>query len=140
MNEYAHNVVQVIVYRWAPKLEYLILKRSPEDGGWWQPITGHIEPGETEMDALRRELDEEVGISKTKYVSGQIYTYDYEMPDGKGRDMVYMVEVAADQAITLSAEHVQYEWATLEAALERLKYAGNKESLRRADLLLAEAQ
>lgn len=136
-----HNVVQVIVYREAPGIEYLILQRTPEDGGWWQPVTGHIEFGENELEALQRELAEETGITRPKFVSQQIYEYDYDMPDGSGHDSVYMVEIDGKTDIKLQpSEHSQYQWANLRTALELLKYDGNKESLRRADQLLAEAR
>ncbi|CAB3393335.1 Dihydroneopterin triphosphate diphosphatase (fragment) [Kyrpidia spormannii] len=26
-------------------LQVLLLKRTAERGGWWQPVTGHVEPG-----------------------------------------------------------------------------------------------
>ena len=141
MNQYAHNVVQVIVYRWAPTLQYLVLKRSEQDGGWWQPVTGHIEPGEDELDALKRELSEEIGITKLQFISQPIRSYEYEMPDGVGHDNVYMVEVGAKEAVRLRPEeHSEYKWTTLDEALGLLKYDGNKKSLQRADELLAEAR
>lgn len=140
MDAYAHDIVQVVVYRWAPTLQYLVLKRSGEDGGWWQPITGHIEPGESEMETLRREIMEEIGVADLKYVSDQIYDYEYDTTEGRGRDRVYMVEIAAEQGVRLSHEHVRHKWADLEGALALLKYPGNKESYRRADMLLAEAR
>jgi lipoyl(octanoyl) transferase len=39
----------------------LLLRRSPERGGFWQQVTGRIEPGESPEQAARRELREETG-------------------------------------------------------------------------------
>lgn len=137
MDEYAHNVVQVIVYRWAPTLQYLVLRRSEQDGGWWQSVTGHSELGEAERDAALREINEEIGIEKLKYLSDPIFANTIE---GGGQGFVYMAEVGRSEAVVLSAEHTEYRWADLSTALNLLKYEGNKKNMRRADALLAEAR
>ena len=41
---------------------FLLLKRTPQDGGFWQPLTGTVEDGEKLSDCLKRELNEETGI------------------------------------------------------------------------------
>jgi 8-oxo-dGTP pyrophosphatase MutT (NUDIX family) len=43
-------------------IEYLLLKRLPEKNGFWQPITGGVEEGETQEEALLREVIEETGV------------------------------------------------------------------------------
>ncbi len=42
---------------------FLFLHTKPERGGRWQPVTGHVEKGETEWDAATREVFEETGFS-----------------------------------------------------------------------------
>jgi len=44
--------------------EYLLIRRAPGilKGGYWCFPGGHVEPGETAADAVRRELAEELGI------------------------------------------------------------------------------
>jgi len=137
MNDYAHNVVQVIAYRWVPTLQYLVLKRTEQDGGWWQPVTGHIEPGESERDAALREIREEIGVEKPKYLSDPIFTNDTE-DDGQG--YAFMAEASAKQPIVLSDEHVEFRWVDLQTALGLLEHDGNKQNMQRADALLAEAR
>ncbi|GAB3401391.1 NUDIX hydrolase [Flindersiella endophytica] len=46
---------------------YLIILRAPKiaAGGYWAPLSGRLEPGETQADALVREVDEEVGLVVT---------------------------------------------------------------------------
>src|SRR5919197_400468 len=39
----------------------LLLRRSEARGGFWQPVTGRLEPGEAPEAAARRELHEETG-------------------------------------------------------------------------------
>ncbi len=58
--------VEAIVFRWVnKKIEYLMLKRIPEKGGFWQPVTGGMETGETMKDALLRELKEETKVPRS---------------------------------------------------------------------------
>jgi 8-oxo-dGTP diphosphatase len=44
---------------------YLIILRSPDVylPGYWAPLSGRVEPGETQADAVIREVREEVGLS-----------------------------------------------------------------------------
>ena len=55
--------VEAIVFRRnSNTIEYLLLKRLPDRNGFWQPVTGGLEEGETLVEALRREIREETGI------------------------------------------------------------------------------
>jgi len=52
----------VIYRRNGDTIGYLLLKRLPERNGFWQPVTGGLEEGETRTEALYREIREETGI------------------------------------------------------------------------------
>ena len=62
--------VQVVVYlaRAGSRgdLEYLMLRRTPERGGYWQGVTGGVEDGETPCETARREIKEETGLVPVK--------------------------------------------------------------------------
>lgn len=51
------------------KIEYLIIKRSEKDGGFWQGVTGTLEEGEKLKECLIREIKEELGIVNINKIS-----------------------------------------------------------------------
>ncbi len=53
-------------------IKYLLLKRTEKDGGFWQPMTGTLNDGESLKECLMRELEEETGIEK-KYTNYREY-------------------------------------------------------------------
>lgn len=131
------------LYRWkGDVLEFLILKRTPEDGGFWQPITGTIEDGEAVLDCLHREIAEEAGVYSTVHVSDEICHFDWEHKgELKGRDLVYAVEVDTDTEVVLDGkEHTEYKWLPYEQAAQMLKFETNKDAMNQArDYILSRA-
>lgn len=112
-------------------IEFLIIKRVPHDGDFWQPVTGGIEPGETPKQAATREVSEEVGIYNFLHVSEEIMRSEWITDDGRhGTDILHAVEVHVDSEVTLSEEHEDYMWLSLEDAIQVLKYENNKQALR----------
>lgn len=134
MKEYEVVSMGVVYRRIGAEIEFLLLRRVPADGGFWQAVTGHIEEGEHPRDAAIREVEEEAGIllDDLLHVSEDI-VHEQEWGDDamSGRDVVYAFEAPAHiEAVLSKDEHDAHDWLTLDAALERLKYEGNKESLR----------
>jgi lipoyl(octanoyl) transferase len=119
----------------------LLLRRSPARGGFWQPVTGRIERGESVEAAARRELREETGADVP--VEPLSYRHSFALDPSLNRvrpgDLVLVEETAfaarlpAGFAATLSDEHAEHAWATPEEAAKLLRFAG----LRRAVALAA---
>ena len=128
------EIVQGVVYRHGSNgLEFLVMKRVPEDGGFWQPVTGTIEPGEELLATLKRELSEEAGLTDLMHVSKMLHTYEWGTGTLSGRDSVFAVEVAPNTEVVLEpSEHDDCKWLPLEEAVAMLKYDGNRLSMRRA--------
>ncbi len=58
----------------------VLITQRPEGthaAGWWEFPGGKVDAGETSLDALTRELDEELGITVTRAQPMTDYRYDY---------------------------------------------------------------
>lgn len=60
---------------------YLIILRAQtvSSGGYWAPLSGRIEPGETQADAVVREVKEEIGLT----VVPQAKVWECDTDDGR---------------------------------------------------------
>lgn len=129
--------VQGILFRRINReIQYLLLKRTPKKEGFWQPVTGGLEEGETKVEALKREVWEETGIEN---VVGIIENVDYfEYSDAHFiKEYVFGVEVDPNERIAIDGkEHSQFKWCSFQEALKLLKWDENKKALSRLNEIL----
>lgn len=125
--------VQAFVFSTIPSFKVLILKRTPERSGYWQPVCGGVENGEELKKAVIREVLEETGITNIKSIIDLNYTFTYrESKNGEimdMRDFCFGVEINNILAIDLSNEHEDYKWCSYTEAREYLKWEHNLISL-----------
>jgi dihydroneopterin triphosphate diphosphatase len=135
--------VQGILFRRIDgKVEYLLLKTTPEREDFWQPVTGGLEEGETKIEALKREVFEETGVKNVVRIVENVGYFDY--PDAhfiKGFDhiqeYVFGVEVDPDERIVVDGkEHSRFQWCSLQETLQLLKWEENKKALSRLNEIL----
>lgn len=111
-------------------VHFLLIKRVPEDGGFWQPLTGTLEDGEKLNDCLKRELLEEIGVNEPKYITEEVYRFDWKNKSNQTIiEIVFGVEVTYKQKITLSDEHDDCRWCSYAEAIATLEKENNKKSL-----------
>jgi dATP pyrophosphohydrolase len=119
-------------------IEYLLLKRLPERNGFWQPVTGGMEEGETREEALRREVMEETGVKNIVAVIEGLYYFEFSDPN-LNQEYVYGVEVSSSEEIVLDGEeHSEYRWCSFQEALQLLHWKENKKALRRLNTTLTQ--
>jgi len=119
------------------EIQYLLLKRHSERGGFWQPVTGGLEGGETRVEALKREVLEETGIKNLVRIIEDVYHFELSTPLHE-KEFVYGVEVLHTKEIEMdNIEHSEYRWCSFEEALTLLKWKDNKEALERLDEILS---
>src|SRR5688500_9065971 len=120
-------------------VRYLLL----DYGRHWDFAKGHVDPGETDIEAAIRELREETGIRDLVPVPDferEIVYFFRSARHGLIRKTVvfFLAEVTKPDVI-LREEHVGYDFLPIEPAVKRATFAAAKELLRAADARLTEA-
>ena len=112
--------------------QVLLLQRTEARGGFWQLVTGRIEPGEAAADAATRELAEETGGQGP--VVDLHYAHAFALGDARPPVLCEERGFAARLSgeVRLSAEHQRSEWVGRDEALARLPFAGLREVVRRS--------
>jgi 8-oxo-dGTP pyrophosphatase MutT (NUDIX family) len=106
---------------------FLILRRSEAEGGYWQPLTGSVEANESELECLRRELTEEVGLEPADATFSEvIYTFDWSQDGVHYDEFVRGIEISPQASIILSEEHMEYKWCVFDEAMSLLRHESNK--------------
>jgi len=130
------QVEAIIFRRNGSTIEYLLLKRLSHRNGYWQPVTGGLEEGETRTEALCREIREETGIKNLIRVIEGLYYFEFSDPN-LNQEYVYGVEVSPTDEIVLDGkEHSEYRWCSIQDALQLLHWKDNKEALERLNTIL----
>lgn len=134
------------------RIEYLLLNHGPSrkpDFEYWNFPKGGMERGESEMEAAKREIEEESGLSDLKIFSGfrvleRYFTRGMKLSNKDKvffKTVVFFLAQAKNKEIKLSDEHVGYEWLPYEAALERIRlHKKSQKVLERADKFIKKLQ
>lgn len=124
-----HSVLVFVCVDSRPPM-VLLLRRIPSRGGVWQPVTGHVEAGETSREAAGREVWEETGWKPDRLVdTGWTCCFEH-----RGETYCHSVWIAlAEQAFLprLSDEHSEGRWVDLLGAERMLYWPDNRAMLRR---------
>jgi 8-oxo-dGTP pyrophosphatase MutT (NUDIX family) len=131
--------VQVWIYRQDEQneLEVLLLKLTPERGGFWQPVTGGVDPGEALNTAALREATEETGLPYAQAPVPLDYSFQFFSPRHQSNceEHAFSLEVphhSKKEEVRLdSREHTEFKWVPASLAERELKHPSNAEALRR---------
>jgi len=132
MTDILVRVVDAYIFRKTKDgLLFLILKRAETKiyEHLWQGVAGKIESGETATEAAKRELMEETGLTpKQMFVADYVSRFYEAYGDRVNLVPVFGIEVDSD-IVTLSDEHCEFKWVTLEKALDYLVWRGQKQGI-----------
>lgn len=78
--------------------------------GYWSPVSGQIEAGESEAQAIERECFEEVGLT----VRARRKITDFDIDNGNTRLHFWLVDIVAGEAFLKNDEHSEIRWFTID--------------------------
>lgn len=125
---------------------YLLLRRHPDRthaGDIWQTVVGSVRWGEERIQAARREVFEETGLTMLRGITaiGYAFSFPIRLPKDQKSwyapgqttidNTVFAAEVVGRREVSLSPEHVAYGWFSFREALDRLHWEEEKEALLR---------
>jgi len=119
------------------EIQYLLLKNK----NIWGFPKGHVEKGESEIKAAKRETSEETGLhnievhSNWKATTNYIIKWDFEnnrkFEKPKQKEVTYFLGKTNSKKVKLSHEHDAYKWLTYENAMNTISF--NKKLIKRAN-------
>jgi len=129
----------VIVYQFSPEgIKYLLIRHP---GGHWDLPKGKLEPGETELQAALRELNEETGINQLKLDETFYEKVIYKYSDHRGgfihKHVAFFLGSTEQKNVVLSHEHDAFAWLSFHEAISRVTFDSAQHLLARAHAHLA---
>lgn len=108
-----------------------ILLIRDRNGKWVFP-KGHVDPGETSLEAALREVSEEAGVDCECSDPDTIFTTEYVNARGESRLITwFLLETPAKRPVMREPLFPEGEFLAPAAALQRLSFEEDRELLRR---------
>jgi 8-oxo-dGTP pyrophosphatase MutT (NUDIX family) len=128
----------VIFFKSGTEIEYLVLEYYQHH---WDFPRGHVEPGETDAAAARREIQEETGLADLEFIPDfQEKTSWFYRRRGAAKpfykEAVYFLARSQTKEVIISPEHHQHLWLTYAQTLRRITFMNARGVLKKADEFL----
>jgi len=118
-------------------LQYPSASRNQKE--YWDLPKGHIEKGEKLEDTVKREVEEETGLTDIQFVREFKETIRYFFKWGDKNILKFVTFYLAEtktKDIKISEEHLGYKWLPYSEAIEQLTYKNAKDVLQKANEFL----
>jgi dATP pyrophosphohydrolase len=120
---------------------YLLLRRISTHGGFWQSVTGSLEPDETHLQAAKREVLEETGFELdesaiipldlvSRFEIAPQWRAKYAPGITHNEEVCFAARVERRSDVRLDPnEHDAFQWVHFGEAAEMLYWESNKRAL-----------
>tara|TARA_Y100000310_G_scaffold320549_1_gene377111 strand:+ start:610 stop:1023 length:414 start_codon:yes stop_codon:yes gene_type:complete len=125
-----------ILFKKNGEIEYLLLHY--EEGHWDFP-KGHIEENETDIEALKREIEEETSIKDVEIIQGfkeNIHYFFRLEGELVSKDVVFYLVKTKIKRIKLSHEHMGFKWLSFGESIDKLTFKNARNILKKANDVL----
>lgn len=136
MQEYGKQIRETsagaVIFRRGERIFYLLLHYKYRTEYWDFP-RGNVEEGETLVETAKREITEETGMKDFQVLqgfeekTGWVYRREGNMVN---KTTTYFLTETEEKDVTVSSEHLGYEWLEYEKAFDRLTFRNAKEVLK----------
>lgn len=112
--------------------QILLLKRSDSDKrrpGQWDIPGGIVDQGEFPTEAAARETVEEAGIITDARDLRLVYAMTEKVQDDLSVTWLFYYGQTTQTQVTVSKEHADYAWVSVDEAIERTEYDRQKRML-----------
>lgn len=122
----------IIYFKEKNALKFLLLQYR---GKYWEFARGHIEPDESAIETAKREIKEETGLGRLKFIdnfqtqSAWQYAQDGQLVD---KEVTLFLAESQNREVDISHEHIGYEWLTAREALNRITFDNSKKAFKDA--------
>ena len=123
----ADSISALVFRRKRGVLTFLMLKRVPQAGGFWQSVSGRVEKKETAEEAAVRETLEETGLQAHRLIPVD-YINAYYLGGDVHLEPCFGVEVGPGR-VRLSDEHEMFRWLDGKRAHRLMRWPGNRAAL-----------
>jgi len=139
-NKIDRSVGIIPVYKSSQEPLFLLVQQNAE---YWGLPKGHPEEGESDIDAAKRELWEETGISEINIIEGKTYLEKYSFNQGSNvynKTVTYYIGLVKniDNQIPekFKNEIIGTEWLSFKEAYRRINFSSRKKVIKWARDLL----
>ena len=104
--------------------QWLLVKQAPhkqDKDQYVNPVGGHIKAGESEIEAIKRETEEETGIKVLDYIRIGNSIYNRFIRGKQENHFFIIYQITTDETPVLNDESVEYRWFTEKELKETIK-------------------